>query len=250
MSDQTPTMPPAPHGWNKTIEDLFDEARAGKRASVGSPEIDWARDYERSLIPAGTRFPKKGDVYEARRDVQVSYLTSWGAPYTGGGTGVLKTGERVIVENDPLPRPISADGKAVDYAKVEARMIPERDRTSEKYAGFYLSLKTVDLGRDFNLVHENPALAQFQGAPDVGSSAGKLDRAFLLGITFFARMFGLLGILAGIVFLVSAYALQEGRAVNTAIGILAIAIGIAFLVTKRVRPEQLALMRRSIGRSR
>jgi hypothetical protein len=163
MSDQTPILPPAPHGWNKTIEDLFDEARSGKRASVGSPEIDWARDYERSLLPAGTRFPKKGDMYEARRDVQVGYVTSWGAPYTGGGTGELKTGERVIVENDPLPRPIYAFGKAIDYARVEARMIPEKDRTSEKYAGFYVYLKTVDLARDFSLVHEESTPAEYQG---------------------------------------------------------------------------------------
>lgn len=52
---------PAPPGWNKTIQDLFDEAKT-TRSTVGPPEVEWARDYERSLIPAGTRFPKKGDV--------------------------------------------------------------------------------------------------------------------------------------------------------------------------------------------
>jgi len=77
MSSQTP---PAPPGWKKTIEDLFDESRAGNRSSVGSPEVDWARDYERSLIPAGTRFTKSGDIYQAIIDVEVSYLTSWSAP--------------------------------------------------------------------------------------------------------------------------------------------------------------------------
>jgi len=56
--------------------DVFDEADG---SPVGPPEVDWARNYERSLIPAGTRFPKKGDVYEATEDLQVSYLTSWSA---------------------------------------------------------------------------------------------------------------------------------------------------------------------------
>jgi hypothetical protein len=92
MSHHTP---PAPPDWNKTIQDLLDEAKKSGSA-VGSPEVDWARDYERSLIPSGTRFPKKGDVYEAIRDVEVSFMTSWLAPLTGGGTGTLIKGQRVI----------------------------------------------------------------------------------------------------------------------------------------------------------
>jgi len=67
--------PPAPSGWNKTLQDLFDESKKSGSA-VGPPEVEWAKDYKRSLIPAGTRFPKKGDVYEATKDTEVSYLTS------------------------------------------------------------------------------------------------------------------------------------------------------------------------------
>ncbi len=41
---------PAPRGWNKTIDDLFEEMKQGKRLMmVGGDECDWARDYERSL---------------------------------------------------------------------------------------------------------------------------------------------------------------------------------------------------------
>src|SRR5580765_2993799 len=102
------SIPPAPLGWNKTCADLFDEMKRGERTSVGSPEVDWARDYERSQIPAGMRFPRKGDIYEALEDMTVHYMTSWAAPVTGGGDGVLKKGDRVIVDNDPTdPRPIS-----------------------------------------------------------------------------------------------------------------------------------------------
>jgi hypothetical protein len=245
MTNQTP---PAPPGWNKTISDLVDEVRAGNRGSVGSPEVDWARDYERSLIPAGTRFPKKGDVYEATIDLQVSYLTSWSAPFTGGGTGLLKRGEQVIVENDLLTRPISAYAKPINYARVEADMIPESDRANNKYAGFYLSLRTIDLGRNFKLVHEEPTPAQYQGKSGLGNASPKLHRAFLVGINMLARLFGLLGILVGIVFLVSAYALPENRAVNVGVGLFAIVVGITFLLTKRVRLEQLAQIRRSMGR--
>jgi hypothetical protein len=160
MSSQTP---PAPPGWNKTIDDLLVEARAGGRNAVGSPEADWARDYERSLLPVGTRFPKKGDVYEATEDLQVGYLTSWAAPFTGGGTGTLKSGERVIVDDDVLlARPVGVYARPIDYAAVEERMVPESDRANRKYAGFCLSLKTADLSRNFRLVHEESTPAEFQ----------------------------------------------------------------------------------------
>jgi hypothetical protein len=161
MKGQTP---PAPPGWNKTIRDLSDDAKKTGSA-VGSPEVDWARDYERSLIPAGTRFPKKGDVYEVTKDLQVSYLTSWSAPFTGGGSGTLKKGERVIINYEPLPRPIAANAKAVNYTRVEEEIVPERDRSNKKYAGFYLVLKTLELSRDFKLVHEEPTPAEYQGDP-------------------------------------------------------------------------------------
>jgi hypothetical protein len=158
MSKQTPRAPP---GWNKTIQDLFDESSKTKSA-VGSPEVEWARDYERSLIPAGTRFPKKGDVYEATKDVEVNYLTSWSAPFTGGGSGVLKKGERVIINYEPLPRPIAANAKAINYRRVEEWMVPEADRSNNKYGGFHLVLKTLELSRDFKLVHEESTLAEYQ----------------------------------------------------------------------------------------
>ena len=156
-------MPSAPPGWNKTIQDLSDEAKK-TGSPMGSPEVDWGRDYERSLIPAGTRFPKKGDTYEATEELQVSYLTSWSAPFTGGGVGTLKKGERVIVEHDMiLPRPVAVYAKPIDYATAEERMVPESDRANIKYAGFYLCLKTADLARNFRLVHEESTLAEYQG---------------------------------------------------------------------------------------
>lgn len=146
---------PAPLGWNKTIADLFDEMKRGERTSVCSPEVDWARDYERSQLPADLRFPRKGDVYEALEDVAVSYLTSWAAPYTGGGEGTLNKGDQVTVDMDPSSdHAISTYAVAVDYAALEKRIVPASDRGQPKYSGFYFSLKTVDLNRKFKLIRE------------------------------------------------------------------------------------------------
>jgi hypothetical protein len=148
-------VPPPPPGWNKTIGDLCAEMKRGERASVGSPEVEWARDYERSQIPADMRFPRKGDVYEALDDMPVDYMTSWAAPFTGGGEGLLKKGDRVVVDSEPHDsRAISTYATAVDYEALEERIVPASDRSAPKYSGFYFSFKTVDLNRKFRLVYE------------------------------------------------------------------------------------------------
>jgi hypothetical protein len=52
--------PPRPEDWHFTFADLMAEMKAGKRKSIGQPELDWAREYERSMIPAACAFRSKG----------------------------------------------------------------------------------------------------------------------------------------------------------------------------------------------
>ena len=148
--------PKPPPGWNKTISDLFNEMDRGERTSVGFPESKWAEAYERSLIPSGIRFPRKGDVYEALSDIEVSYMTSWKAPYTLGGKSVLKKGDKVSIDHaPPVSKPISVYAKAVNYNEIEERIIPSSDRNSPKYNGYYFSFNTVDLNKSFKLIKED-----------------------------------------------------------------------------------------------
>jgi hypothetical protein len=122
---------------------------------VGPPETEWARDYESSLLPADVRFPKKGDIYESLQDIKVNYLTSWRAAFTGGGEAVLKRGEKIKIDRDPIySRPISVYAVAINYAEVEERIVPSSDRNAAKYDGFYFSIKTIDLNENFKLVSE------------------------------------------------------------------------------------------------
>ena len=76
----------------------------------------------------------------------------------------------------------------------------------------------------------------------------KLGRAFLTAFNVLARLFGSLAILAGIVFLVSAYAIKENRSLDVVLGLFALAMGIAVFLAKPIDAEQLARMRRRIGR--
>ncbi len=108
-----------------------------------------------SLIPVNARFPRQGDIYEALEDIEVRYLTSWAAPFTGSGKGMLKKGERVVLDTAPFDTcPISVYASAIDYVAIENRVVSAAERTAAKYQGFVFSLKTVDLNSKFRLVNE------------------------------------------------------------------------------------------------
>jgi hypothetical protein len=147
------SLPPRPPGWNKTISDLDAELKRGERKWVGQPEISWAIDYEREQIPTGIRFPRREDVYEVIADMSVLFATMWKAPFTGSGHGLLKSGDRLLVDNDPgEPRPIGVNLVAVDYAALEQRLVSSSDRAKPNYNGFYFYFKTVVLNQQFRLV--------------------------------------------------------------------------------------------------
>ncbi len=131
----------------------MEEMRAGKRKSVSGQEIEWGRDYERTMIPDGARFPRKGDVYESLGDQTVGYYTAWAAPYTGSGEGTLFKGERIWIDSEPGgEKPVGSYALPVEYAKLEERMVPGPVRESPKYGGFQLYFGTVELNANFKLV--------------------------------------------------------------------------------------------------
>ena len=76
----------------------------------------------------------------------------------------------------------------------------------------------------------------------------KFDFVSLIAFNALARLFGVLAIVAGIIFLVSAYAIKENRFLDIVIGLFLMAMGIAFLLAKSINAEQLARMRRRMGR--
>lgn len=152
-SPQKRKISPAPKNWNKTISDLMQEMKEGKRFEVGEPETIWARDYERSLIPENYRFPKKGDLYESKIDQNIDFMTHWSAPFTGGGNGTLHKGEQIWVNGEPNgDKPIGTYVLPVKYIELEKRMVPEKDRNASDYGNFYFYFNTVSLNENFNLI--------------------------------------------------------------------------------------------------
>ena len=142
-----------PADWKFTTDDLFKELESKKRSTIYQREIDWAKDYERSLMPSSYRYPKEGDIYESAEDQIISYLTAWSAPYTGDGSAMLFKGERILINTESRDeKPVVAYAIPVEYEKLHVRMVPEKVRTSPKYGGFYFCFSTKDLNEKFRLI--------------------------------------------------------------------------------------------------
>jgi hypothetical protein len=149
-----------PSDWNLTVNDLIEQMKAGKRAALSQPELDWAREYERLLIPEDFRFPNDGDVYESLIDQPVEFLVAWHGPFTTGGNGTLMKGERVRISSSAEDeKPIGVNALAVEHKRLEERMVPKEDRDDPKYGGFYFVFKTVELNKNFRLVETKPGRA-------------------------------------------------------------------------------------------
>ena len=69
-----------PAAWEKTTTDLYNEMHSGKTSSIPQKELEWAEDYQRSLISSKYKFPKKGYVYEYLEDQNVEIEIWYLAP--------------------------------------------------------------------------------------------------------------------------------------------------------------------------
>lgn len=147
--------PPRPKNWDKTIGDLMQELSEGRRKSIGQPELDWAREYTRSLLPDGLRYPMKADVYEALSTQCIRYVTHWRKPFTGGHKTMIHSGERVWIHEPSHERPISVHATPINYNLLEQRIVPAEDRLQPDYDGFSLSIDTMILLNNFRLVEMN-----------------------------------------------------------------------------------------------
>lgn len=133
----------------KTFDELMEDVDAGKRGGFNDRDAARARALERAALPRGVYYPLAGDVFESRSNVEIDYLTSWAAPYTGGGRTMLPKGERVIVQQVGLPKPTSVYCLPDRYDELHDRIVPESDRSAEKYGGYYFSIKTKLLNEQF-----------------------------------------------------------------------------------------------------
>lgn len=97
-----------------------------------------------------------GDRFRVTRAIEVSCLTHWNAPFTGGGNrGVLRPNEIIRVLSDPGTFAWAAacvPDSEERARQLEAEFVPEEDRRDPKYAGFSFVIGLADLARSFEPV--------------------------------------------------------------------------------------------------
>ena len=137
-------------------------------------------DYQRSLLPPETVFPREGQIWEAIRDCEVGFEASiawsqpkfskqrladgsdvimqegspvfeWGKnfPPCPWGTAKLTQGERLRVVEAPQvsshcgPKPLRASLQPLRYEELEAFIVPQELRSAPGYKGYRLIVSTA-----------------------------------------------------------------------------------------------------------
>lgn len=144
-----------PIDWKKTGADLYDEMHSGKRSFIPQKELEWAVDYERSLIPPGYKFPKMGYVYEALEDIDVEIEIWYNAPGSGSDDGKLFKGEKIWIYYDPSEKEIEPCANPIEYEKLEERLVSNDFKVLSFYAGYSIRLRTTTLNEKFKLIKKN-----------------------------------------------------------------------------------------------
>ena len=112
-----------------------------------NPDIE----YDESVIRAG-------DVLVALDEVEVGYLTQWRAPFTGGGTGIIPAGTRLVAV-PPIRDATGFAARAEASEEIEELLLPET-RTEPGYDGYYFVLAFDDIGTKFEVERDGKRLTE------------------------------------------------------------------------------------------
>jgi hypothetical protein len=88
----------------------------------------------------------KGDKFIALTDFEITGLTHWSAPYTGGFKCVIPKGTILIVFHDPVPGAIGFGVIPENKGEFELKHVPESDRKAGNYSGYSFIFFEKDIG--------------------------------------------------------------------------------------------------------
>ncbi len=144
---------PMPTGWNKTLADLFEEMRQGKRLIITDQEGAWAREYEKSLLPRQTVFPREGEIWEAIDSCEVEFEVFFAAPNGGpSGTARLPRGERVRIGPHTDSDALLVHFLPLRYQELQDTIVAPRVRANPRYSDYALYAKTAYFNQHFRRV--------------------------------------------------------------------------------------------------
>jgi hypothetical protein len=146
-------LPPLPK-WNKATDDID-----------ANDLFALAQAQERSLLPPALTFPRTGQVWEAVRECEIGYVTSFNfdalklgwvpgrrgpeqlVPPAYCGRARLLGGERVRVVWAEDPKPLTIWFQPVRYHELHEQIVPAETRAAPQYFGYRLTLPTAPTSR-------------------------------------------------------------------------------------------------------
>lgn len=127
----------------KFIEHVPQEVKPGDWNWTSRLRPDWPRFSTSDRLDNPVR---QGERVKTMADIEVTVMTHWGAPYTGGGTAVLPAGTVVVARSDQLPNVPGFSCIPEDAETLERQLVREEDRRAETYGGYSLSFVLDDIG--------------------------------------------------------------------------------------------------------
>lgn len=90
----------------------------------------------------------KGDRFIVVRAFSARGLVQWRAPFTSGFECIIPMNTVLVAEYESVPISTGFGCLPVNRAELEPQLVPEQDRTSEKYAGYYFVLPYRHIGKE------------------------------------------------------------------------------------------------------
>lgn len=98
---------------------------------------------------------KQGQTYRANTNIEITCMTSWRAPYTGGHKRSLPAGEEFIITNDPPEQATAVYADPLNYDKLHKQFVPWTDRIRFLlYTGYYLCIELETIRTGCSLVED------------------------------------------------------------------------------------------------
>ncbi len=104
----------------------------------------------------GNVIPMDAAVYETVQAIEISYVTSHFAPYTGGGTCTIPKGEQLIVRNAKAQINTAYYCEPLNYEGLEKTIVDQEERDEPTYAGYMLSVPYNVLLSNCKLIERRP----------------------------------------------------------------------------------------------
>ncbi len=84
---------------------------------------------------------QEGQRFRTCTDIETLYLTSYRAPFTGGGKALIPAGFEFEVMHDQVDGAPGVNCRALDYERYEELLVSKQERADSKYAGYHIVMR-------------------------------------------------------------------------------------------------------------